>query len=116
MGVAAYNRGSRQISRLLDEEYRERVRGKSHDPDENRREWQQQRIDALEHEVLQLRNDLSRARRVIKVLTITRSELRRERAMQSEIARTLKAEYTAKTALAHCYGVVILAQRLGLHL
>lgn len=116
MGVAAYNRGSKQISRQLDDEYRERVRGKSFDPDENPREWQRQRIDALEREVSKLKNDLSRARRLIQVLTVTRSELRRERAVQSEVARTLKGEYLAKRALAHCYGAIVLAQRLGLHL
>lgn len=116
MGIAAYNRGSRLISRQIDEEYRERVRGKSLDESANKVEWQRQEIEALEQEVARLRKDLTRAQRLIRVLAITRDELLREKAMQSEVARDLKRDLLTKHALTHCYGVIILAMRLGLRL
>lgn len=116
MGVAAYNRGSVQISRLIDDELRDQARGKSLDESTNKVEWQRQKIEALELEAAQLRKDLSRARRLIRVLTITRDELRREKALQSTVAQDLKRDFLTKHALAHCYGVIILAMRLGLHL
>ncbi|WP_155629603.1 hypothetical protein [Burkholderia territorii] len=116
MGIAAYNRGSRLISRQIDEEYRERVRGKSLDEGANKIAWQRQKIEALEQEVVRLRIDLSRARRLIRVLSITRDELRREKAMQSQVARDLKRDFLTKHALTQCYGVIILAKRLGLRL
>jgi HAMP domain-containing protein len=114
MGAAAYNRASRVVRERIKQAYDEGRPMISPDENINRVLLQAERIRQLENEVARLENDLSRARRLIRSLQASKTALWEQKSKLSEIAKQTKHEFLSHSRYAHCYGVIVLAQRLGL--
>jgi chromosome segregation ATPase len=114
MGAAAYNRASRVVAQRIQQAYDEGRPMRSPDENVNRVLHQAERIRQLENEVARLENELSRARRMIRSLQASKTALWEQKSKLIEIAKETKHEFLSKSRYGHCYGVIILAQRLGL--
>lgn len=108
MGAAKEHRDVRAIRAIID---RDTVK---QDPlvfENNRLEIQNEQLKA---HVASLENDLAKAKRLITVLSISKRMMYEKLQAMQDTCCEVKRSFLASKSYAHAYGMMILANRLGL--
>lgn len=108
MGVAAQNRGTMAIRRSIEKDH------VAVDPATYIIARQEDKIKMLEARVTELETNLAKAKRLITVLSISKHMMYGKLQAMQDICCEVKRSFLASKSYAHAYGMMILANRLGL--